>query len=288
MQRLAHRLLTSILLMVLNGFSVTHASGMVEQPIVLAVHPYLPFQELQKRYQPLANYLKEALGKEVVVRIGRDYREHITHIGKDRVDIAYLGPATYVRLVEKYGRKPLLARLEVNGESVFHGYLVTNSNSGVSDIQSLRGKRLAFGDPESTMSHLVPRYMLLEAGVDVSDLADYQFLGSHKNVALAVLSEAFDAGAVKEEVMEYYKGRGLKAFAKSAPFSEHLFVARADAPDEFVEAVSTALCQLSDTQQGRKILRSIKHSVTALVPVDDSDYDNLRAVLKLLSKHGVE
>lgn len=288
MQRLAHRLSSIMLLMVLNGFSVTHASGIVEQPIVLAVHPYLPFQELQKRYQPLADYLKAALGKEVVVRVGRDYREHITHIGKDKVDIAYIGPATYVRMVEKYGRKPLLARLEVKGESVFHGYLVTNANSGVHDIQSLRGKRLAFGDPESTMSHLVPRHMLLEAGVDVGDLADYQFLGSHKNVALAVLSEAFDAGAVKEEVMEYYKGRGLKAFAKSAPFSEHLFVARADAPDEFVEAVSTALCQLSDTQQGRNILRSIKHSVTALVPVDDSDYDNLRAVLKLLSEHGVE
>ncbi len=288
MQRLSHSLLSFILM--LSGFSLTYASesGRVGQPIVLAVHPYLPFQELQKRYLPLANYLQKALGREVVVRIGRDYGEHITHIGKDRVDIAYLGPATYIRLVEKYGRKPLLARLEVNGEPVFHGYLVTSPHSGVSDIQSLRGKRFAFGDPASTMSHLVPRHMLLDDGIDVGDLADYQFLGSHKNVALAVLSEAFDAGAVKEEVMEYYKDRGLKAFAKSAPFSEHLFVARSDAPDHFVEAVRKALCQMSDTEEGRTILRTIKHSVTSLVPVDDADYDNLRAVLKHLSEYGVE
>ena len=288
MQRFAHSFTPIILAMMVSIYSPSHAAELFEQPIVLAIHPYLSFQELQKRYQPLANYLKGALGKEVVVRIGRDYSEHIMHIGKDRVDIAYLGPALYVRMVEKYGRKPLLARLEVNGDPLFHGYLVTNSNSGVSDIQSLRGKRVAFGDPVSTMSHLVPRYMLLQAGIDVDDLADYHFVGSHKNVALAVLSEAFDAGAVKEEVMEAFRDRGLKAFAISDPFSEHLFVARADAPEEFVDTLRTALYQLSDTQEGRVILGTIKQNITALVPVDDSDYDNLRAVLKLLSEHGVE
>ncbi len=288
MLRLVHSLLSLILVMALSGFPLTHAAEMVEQPVVLAVHPYLPFLELKKRYQPLADYLKEFLGKEVEVRVGRDYGEHIAHIGKDKVDIAYLGPATYLRMVEKYGKKPLLARLAVNGEPVFHGYLVTHSNSGVTDIQSLRGKRFAFGDPESTMSHLVPRYMLLEAGVDVGDLADYQFLGSHKNVAMGVLSGAFDAGAVKEEVMEYYKDRGLRAIAKSAPFSEHLFVARANASDDFVKTVRKAFYQLSDTEEGRSILRTIKYSVTALVPVEDADYDNLRRVLSSLREHGVE
>ena len=278
-----------IILAIMLGLSVlTDASGTNGQPIVLAIHPYLPFQELQRRYQPLADYLTEVLGKEVLVRIGRDYSEHITYVGKDQVDIAYMGPATYVRLVEKYGRKPLLARLEVNGNPVFHGYLVTNTNSGVRDIQTLRGKRLAFGDAASTMSHLVPRYMLLKAGVGIDELADFQFVGSHKNVALGVLSEAFDAGAVKEEVMEAFRDRGLKAIARSDPFSEHLFVARADAPEEFIDKVRTALYQLSDTQQGRMILSNIKQGVTALVPVADADYDNLRDVLKLLSEHGVE
>jgi len=288
MPRLAYSFLSLVLVLGMNGYSPSHAAAGAEPPVILAVHPYLPFLELKKRYQPLADYLKGFLGREVVVRVGRDYDEHITHIGKDKVDIAYLGPATYVRMVKKYGKKPLLARLAVNGEPVFHGYLVTNPNSDVTDIQSLRGKRFAFGDPESTMSHLVPRNMLLEAGLEVGDLADYQFLGSHKNVAMGVLAEAFDAGAVKEEVMEYYKDRGLKAFAKSAAFSEHLFVARGDASQEFVETVRKALYRLSETAQGRSILRAIKYSVTALVPVEDADYDNLRKVLQSLSKQGVE
>ncbi len=288
MQRLAHMLFPIILVLMLSSNSTAYASDASNHPVVLAVHPYLPFQELQKRYQPLADYLEQVLKKEVVVRIGRDYSEHITYVGHNQVDIAYLGPAIYVRIVEKYGEKPLLARLAVNGEPVFRGYLVTSPDSGIQDIQSLRGKRFAFGDPRSTMSHFVPRHMMLEAGIDVDNLEDYQFLGSHRNVALAVLSGAYDAGAVKEEVFEAFKPRGLKAIATSDPFSEHLFVARSDAPEEFVATVRNALYRLSDTADGRAILRNIKQSVTALVPVDDADYDNLRTVLDMLGERGAE
>lgn len=288
MQRPARKLFRIFLVLMLGGSPAILALEASAQPVVLAVHPYLPFQELQRRYKPLADYLSKALNKEVVVRIGRDYGEHINSVGKDQVDIAYLGPAAYVRMVQKYGKKPLLARLEVNGEPVFRGYLVTSPDSGVSDLKSLRGKRLAFGDPRSTMGHFVPRHMMLGAGIKVEMLEDYQFLGSHNNVALAVLSGAYDAGAVKEEVLVAFKARGLIAIAESDPFSEHLFVARSDAPEEFVSAARNALFRLSDTPEGRAILQDIKRTVTALVPVEDSDYDNLRTVLEILAEHGVE
>jgi phosphonate transport system substrate-binding protein len=273
------------------GFAAQSISWAAEQdpkPLVLAVHPYLPFQALQRRFQPLADYLETYLDQPVVVRIGPDYAEHIGFIGQNKVDIAYLGPANYVRMVEKYGEKPLLARLEINGKPRFHGYLVTTEETGISDLASLRGKSFAFGDPVSTMSHLVPRYMLLEAGIDVRDLVDYQFLGSHKNVAIAVLSGAFDAGAVKEEVWKDYQHRGLRVIAKTEPFSEHLFVTRANASGEFVNTLRKALFRLSETARGRAILQGIKQGATGLVPVHDKDYDNLRGVLKILQSHGVE
>ncbi|MGD8932702.1 MAG: PhnD/SsuA/transferrin family substrate-binding protein, partial [Chromatiales bacterium] len=135
-------------------------------------------QELNKRFQPLADHLGTVLNRQVVVRVGPNYAEHIAYIGMDKVDIAYMGPAMYVHMVDRFGEKPLLARLAINGEPVFHGFLVTRRESDISRIEELRGKRFAFGDPDSTMSYLVPRFMMLEAGIDVRDLADYQFLGS--------------------------------------------------------------------------------------------------------------
>jgi len=279
-----------VLLMCMLPFAVvaTVVTASQPRPITLAVHPYLSFQELKERFQPLADYLQTVLNREVVVRVGPNYAEHIAYIGLDKVDIAFMGPAMYVRMVDRFGKKPLLARLAINGEPVFHGYLVTREGSGITRIDALRGKRFAFGDPDSTMSYLIPRYMMLEAGIDVRDLADYHFLGSHVNVALAVLAGAFDAGAVKEEVFYAYMHKGLEALAKSKSYSEHLFVTRANAPEDFVDTLRQALLHLADTEQGRVILQGIKSSATSLVRVQDSDYDSMRTVLDTLKQHGVE
>ncbi len=72
------------------------------------------------------------------------------------------------------------------------------------------------------------------------------------------------------------------------PFSEHLFVARSDAPTEFVDRIRGALFRLSETPEGLEILHGIKQNTSALVPVEDKDYDNLRTVMKVLQLHGVE
>ena len=138
-------------------------------PLILAIHPYLPFAELQDRFTPLADYLGNQLGRNVVVRIGRNYQDHMGHVGRNEVDFAFMGPAQYVTLIDKFGEKPLLARLEINGKPVFHGKIITAKDSPIATLAALKGKRFAFGDPESTMSHLVPRFMLLDepfAGVD--------------------------------------------------------------------------------------------------------------------------
>jgi len=253
-----------------------------ERKIILGVHPYLPPPELQKRYEPLAQYLQNTLGSKVIVRVGRDYEDHMVLVGTDRIDIAFLGPAAYVRMVKKFGKKPILARIETRGNPVFNGYLVTSDGSGVTDIASLRGKRFAFGDPESTMSHLIPRHMLLTSGIDLDDLGKYAFLGSHTNVALGVLAGDYDAGAVKGEVLAAYRDQGLRAFAKSPAFSEHLFVTRSDATPAFVEAVKNALYSLSDSPEGRAILSGLKRGITGMAPAEDADYDNLREVLETL------
>jgi len=286
MQRILRSVFRLAFIFICASQAGAESSATTERTVILGVHPYLPVSELKKRYEPLARYLQHALESKVIVRVGRDYEEHVALVGNNKIDIGFLGPAAYVRMVEKYGRKPLLARLETRGKPVFNGYLVTSVGSGVTDIASLRGKRFAFGDPASTMSHLVPRHMLLKSGIDVDDLSKYEFLGSHTNVASGILKGDYDAGAVKGEVLAAFRDRGLRAFAKSPPFSEHVFVARSDAPPAFIEAVTSALFRLSGSPEGHAILSGLKRGVTGMVPVQDKDYDNLREVLHALGNLG--
>lgn len=265
--------------LLLTALLITAAAFAAESPLVLGVHPYLPPKEIQERFAPLAVHLGKVLDRPVVVRVGRNYEEHIAAIGKDQIDIAFMGPAPYVMLVKSFGPKPLLARLEVHGKPDLIGVIITRQDSPLRKLSELRGRRFAFGDPQSTMSHTVPQRMLEQAGVPEKALGGHRFLGAHKNVVLGVLAGDYDAGAVKSEVYDEYAAKGLRVLATSPSVSEHVFVTRADLPHEQIEQLRRTLLTLKSAPNGLAILQAINKDATNLVPVRDGDFDGLRQIL---------
>ena len=256
--------------------------------LVLAIHPYLAPAEIYNRFSPLADYLTERLGRRVTIQISRDYTDHINKVGLGReVDIAFMGPAAYVRMTERYGTtKPLIATLQINGRSTFRGVIITRKDSRIRRITDLIGKSFAFGDIQSTMSHIVPRYMMFESGVPAEALSRYEFLTNHDNVALGVLYGEFDAGAVKQEVFQEYEFRGLRAVARTPRIAEHLFVASHKIPADMVIAIREAMLDLNSFEVGGHVLLPIKSEITGLVPASDHDYDNLRRMTRTLEATG--
>jgi len=258
-----------------------------QEHLVLGIHPYLPATELIDRFTPLTEYLSKKMGEPVILEIAKDYQIHIDKTGKDELDIAFIGPAPYVKMVELYGKKPLLARLEINGKPTFQGIIIIKKESSLRNLTDLKGKRFVFGDPESTMGHLVPRFVLLNAGVRVEDLASHMFLSNHNDIALGVLMGDYDAGAVKEDVFFKFEKRGLKELARTPEISEHVFVTRSTLQPQKVRALQEALYHLKDNEEGRKVLSTVRDHLTGMVPAADSDYDNLRIILQRLKKEGI-
>ena len=253
------------------------------KPYILAVHPYLPVAEILQRFHPLADYLAQKLGRPVSVRVGGNYEEHIEAIGGDKVDIAFLGPVSYVSVVDRFGPKPLLARFQVNNEPYLYGVIAVRQESRLQKLTELKDKRFAFGDPDSTMSHIVPRYLLIQAGIPRGLPKYYQFLGSHKNVALGILAGDYDAGAMKQEVFDEFKSQGLRALAFTPGVPDHLFVTRADLPAAEIELLRQALQQLQGVPGGPKILSTMHQGLTALVPANDAEYGALRRMFQAVS-----
>ena len=254
------------------------------EPLSLWVHPYLPATELIKRFSPLADYLSKKCGQAIVVKVSESYKAHIERVGEESMDLAYLGPASFVKIIDTYGEKTLLARLEVNGSPIYHGMIVTRDDSSINTLDDLKGRIFAFGDPNSTMSHLVPLHMLLNAGITVESFKKTAFLGSHNDVALGVLGGYYDAGGLKENVYNNYRERGLKLLATSPPVSEHLFVAGKHLPQSTIDILRQSMFELKEAQA----LTSIKNSVTGLVPVKNEDYDYLFSVMRQLNKLSAE
>lgn len=250
-----------------------------DKPLILGVHPYLPAGEIQTRFAPLASYLTQVIGRKIDVHSGVSYDEHIEAVGEDRIDIAFIGPVPFVLVTQRYGLKPMLAAFAVQGEPLLKGVIFTRSDRDIRSLAELADKRFAFGDRQSTMGHFVPRYMLMEAGIDKGLPQIHQYLGAHKNVALAVLSGDYDAGAVKQEIFDEFAPKGLRVLAQTPGTPDHLFVTRADFPPLDVARLRDALVRLKDLPQGPAILSSLHQGLTALIPVSISDYDPLRKIV---------
>jgi phosphonate transport system substrate-binding protein len=276
---------TLALFVFISLISSQHALAADSRELTFGIHPYLPATKLLKKFTPLAEQLFQETGYRIRIVISNDYSQHIKTIANGNFDFAYLGPAPYVYLTQKHSA-PLLAKLAVHGEGHFHGVIAVPEGSQLKSMKELEGKRFAFGDPKSTMSHLVPLYMLNNADIALDKLATTAFLGSHQNVALGVLMGDFDAGGLKEETFNKMKSRGLRSLALSPPVAEHLFVVRVGLPEKVLDTLRQAMLRMSDSEDGREALRSIKTTITALIPVTDSDYDPLRKILQTVESLG--
>ncbi len=257
------------------------------QPLKLGIYPYLASTELVRRFTPLAEYLSRVMKRPVTIELSNSYNTHIQKIANDMLHIAFLGPASYVIMTDQYGKKPILAGFESNGKRTFHGVIVKKRGSPIRSLRDLKGKKFAFGDRHSTMSHLLPKYMLLMQGVEAKDLATSMHLTNLDNIALSILAGSFDAGAVKNEVFLKYQSEGLEALVFTPEINDHLFVANALLPKQTVLALRRALLDLKHDKDGKAILSAMRADVTALVAVDDSEFDNLREIIKELKRAGV-
>ena len=274
METIARQIFLILLLIVAS----TPRAFAENSPLTLAIHPYLPVPEIEKRFSPLINYLSAVLGRPVQIRIGRNYDEHIAAIGRDQVDIAFLGPAGYVAVVDKYKEKPILGSFIVGNKAHLYGVIATRTDSKLQNLRQLRDANFAFGDHRSTMSYLVPRYMLIEAGINKGLPDNHQFLGTHKNVALGILVGDYDAGAMKKEVFDSYKDQGLRALATTPGVPDHLFVARSNLPAKELARLKKAMQAINTHGDGDKILKSMHKNLSRLAAAVSDDYRQLRII----------
>ncbi|MFA5685513.1 MAG: PhnD/SsuA/transferrin family substrate-binding protein [Lysobacteraceae bacterium] len=247
--------------------------------LVLGLPPYLAATELEARFQPLTQYLTGQLGVQVRLRVAHSHAQHIEQVGRAAVDIAFVSSTAYLSLVERYGPRPLLGRLEVDGRAAFHGTIFVRSDASIRNLDQLTGQLFAFGSEYSATGYRAPRELLRRAGIDLLDLGGYRFLGSPENVALAVLSGDYAAGAARAEVFERYQARGLRAIAVTPPIPEDLFVASARLPPAQVTRLRELLLALRDSESGRAVLRAIRPEVTAIVAANAGGYAALRELL---------
>ena len=161
-----------------------------------------------KMYVPLLNYLERTTGYKFRLRVFSEDVNIAREMGLGQVQFAIIGPVSLLQ-AEKYGIKSLVTGITEDGTSSYRAMIVTQPGSPIKSIQDLRGRTLAFGSRTSTQGYLIPRIMLAQAGLNLSDLASFESFQSHADAANAVISGQFDAAALQDTLAEKLAAQGL-------------------------------------------------------------------------------
>lgn len=240
--------------------------------------------EMFRKFSPLSAYLARKLNRKCELKVAVDFQGAINDVGKGITQLCFLTPSTYVEAHKKYGVKVLVKALR-DGKPFQHSVIVAKNDSPINALEDLKARSFAFGDIHSTSSHIVPRGMLLSAGIDLKDLVYYNYLGHHDDVARAVVSGDFDAGGVMESTAYKFKDMGLKFIKFSDDIPEFNICVSAGLDATVASAIKSALTSLNDgTPEGASILKSINGSYTGFVEAFDEEYNNVR---QMMSKMGL-
>ena len=147
-------------------------------------------------YQPLFNAISRTSGLKFEIRVGQSYGAVVEALCNGTADIAFVGPVTYIQANKRHCAELLAVAVE-KGQSIYYAGLFAKADSPITSVKGLKGKRVAFGDVNSTSSFVYPMAMILDAGLDpIRDLKDVRMTGSHANSLAALTQGQVDVAAL--------------------------------------------------------------------------------------------
>jgi phosphonate transport system substrate-binding protein len=249
--------------------------------IVPRDNPRIAYEKFQSLMDHLSDY--SPFRFELVLK--RSYEETVTALGRGEIDVALLGPLTYLHARKEFGAISILKTVTEKGEPFYRSVVVTKENHPAKTLSDLRGKDVAFAALKSTSGNLIPRYILAEEGIHLSELRTYNNFNYHDSVVKWVLKGKYDAGAVRESVAEKYLPFGIRVIATSEPIPTGPLVVGPETPYTIVEALKKRLLDLDRTEEGTEVLQRVDPELRGgFVEADDSDYEHIRKMINDVPK----
>lgn len=244
-------------------------------------------QQVIQNAQPIVDILRQRLGMEVQPFVATDYTGVVEALRVNKLDIAFLTPASYV-LAKNEANVRVALKSERKGNPYYYAAIITRADSGIKKLEDLRGKTFAFGDPLSTSAYVFPRKMFHDRGIDpVRDFKQILYSGGHDATVLAVLNGKVDAGATyanspdSEDTawMRYLKNpddvKKIRAIAFSEPIPADNLVINGNLDPSIARRVEEIFLELSRDPAGKKMLRDL-YQIDGFVTATDKDYDSVR------------
>ena len=250
--------------------------------INFGVIPVAGSTSLKDTFGGLVAYLEKTLGVKVNMQTASDYAGVITAMQHKHIEVAYLGPKSYVEAARRANAEAIAT--EVDAETNLPGYygmIITKKGSGLKSLEDIKNKRWAFTSTHSTSGTLVPTVMFSKKGIDpMKYFSKVVYSGGHETSILSVKAGKIDAASTNN--LDFNRGVGrnwemddFNVIWKSDIIPGAPIAVRGDLPTSLKMALKGAFISYKDKDG----LEKMKNK--GFIAGADSIYDSVRELIKL-------
>ena len=235
--------------------------------------------ELQRKFTPLGKYLEAQTGMKVVFVPVTDYAAVVEALATKKIDLAWLGGFTFVQAkIRTNGTAiPIVQREE---DAKFTSKFIT-ADPAIKSLNDLKGKTFAFGAPSSTSGSLMPRYFLLQAGINPEkDFKNVAFSGAHDATVAFVAAGKADAGvlnaSVWDKLVEAKKvdTDKVRVFATTPPYFDYNWTVRGDLDPALIKKLTDAFLKLNAKNPEQAEIMQLQRA-SKFIPTRKENYESI-------------
>lgn len=263
------------------------AVGVLAQSNVLRVSaiPDEAPTELQRKFTPLGDYLKKETGMDVVFTPVTDYAAVVEGLASNKIDMAWLGGFTFVqaRIRSNGGVVPIVQRAE---DEVFTSKFIVPLDSPAKTLADLKGKTFAFGAPSSTSGSLMPRYFLMQAGINPEkDFKTVAFSGAHDATVAFVAASRAEAGVLNASVWNKLvesknpNAAKVRVLATTPTYFDYNWTVRAGLDPALQKKLTDAFLKLDPAKPADREIMALQRA-SKFIPTQSSNYDGIEAAAR--------
>lgn len=264
---------------------------------------YLPNESTEQNAdarQGMSKDLSEVLGMEVVEFQASDYNAVVEGMRTGKIDLAYFGPLSFCLANERAGAEPIGMKAK-NGDkanATYKAVLVVKADSSIQSIEDIKGKSIAFVDPNSTSGNLIPSAEIMNKfpneNLDMDSLhtngkffSAVSFSGQHQAGLQAVIKGDVDVVPISNAILasEIKAGNAkesdIRVIHSSEPIPSEPMAIRGDIPEEIKSKVKSFMLSYNNEEYFEKV---IGDKTARFVDCSINDYKNIIELNKQLSK----
>jgi phosphonate transport system substrate-binding protein len=270
--------------LLLIGVATAPAPALAADALSIGLIPAEDSQAMIESSRQVLDQLRDQMGMPVKPFVATDYNGVIEALRSKKLDVAYLGPFSYVLAssmanVEAFA----VAVTKKTGQSAYKSVIIARKDSGIAKPADLKGRNFAFVDPTSASGHLFPKAGLMRTGIDPDKFfGRVIFSGSHDASILAVANKKVDAAAVADRILASAIAKGqvksddIQVVWSSDPIPESPMVWRKDLDPAIKAKLQQALANVKDLPWGDQGV------LNGFQPTNDAAYDVVRETAKVL------